>query len=799
MVQDEEAVESRSPWPIILILGLIFLPGGILAFLLYGVLRYGKQRPSTVALIASVISFIAIVVGYFSIQGVLSGGSEVIKTQSVNGLGGILESIIPLWFSVSLILGSIAGWGFSVYSARQMKKSPHLTEIEGNWQYNFQYKRTPREYFERKKRIRELKNGLLISEHKAPMGLDEKTDEVVFRYDSEARKHTFMTGASGSGKTITMQNLIYSDIEVGKTVVVVDFKRSPKFASKLAAFAEENGREFFHFVNGDPKKYDIPLSKGQCYYDPLKSGTPTSKADMVLGMREYDSNAAVYKTAMQQLLQVLFGMTTYADRTLTPNVDWNHGGIFQLASIVSGNGLGQLAAANTVQVQPGSSNFTYELPGGGGITGSKEVYVNSPLAKQATELVEALKTKSPLTQAQGELQGQMRTILASEYGRWMKTGSNPEDREIDLYEQTSKDGNVILFSLNSDSEPEFAQYIGSMIFSDLTNISALRRNSGAENQVNIYVDEFQAVPPTSVTSLLEKSRESKMALTLALQSFEQVIAAAENTGEAYLLSIIDTCSNFIAHAGAAEKSAIRLSEILGKHFETVHSRSNDNDSSFLSVNWSKNKTSKITSHQEERWIFPPSEFMSLSIPDDANGNKSSAVWVTKASADPKYSKKGGPSARTVWMIPADPVTVEYYFGSEKESDEDEPVSLQRIEPEAPKVYQQLAPANEVVEDDSSEIEDDWSYEDISDEEIDSTEATAFLPEVAPEPYDLNDLFNSNAAPNSRTEEKKTETTSLPKKAEMPPQRKGLPTQPPSRGLPTHRPAPISSESLPDLD
>lgn len=958
---EEYEDKHKSPWPLLTLLGLIFLPGAIAAFGLWTLFRYRKQQ-------VSVVATVGMIIGLAGLISLIASGSMIVEAfQHLDAFLDYLPAFVIAWVGLSVIIGVPFGCIFVWWEARRMRKNPYLKQLEGSWRYKFEYARTPLQKLHRKTNIKKLRNALLVEEQKAPMGLDEKTDEVVFRYDTEARKHTFMTGASGSGKalhantwiptkrgfvrasrvkvgdiffdeqgkatrvsavyqpktpdhfeitlsngeivrtcgdhlwtvrkvagngtaftlstreiakasakyyisslknpvegtekiqlntrllgewlasgagddgfirlrdkvsrelvsqkdsfvddlkqlgwlnnkgervkldsntllanvesrerileaatrvagahtfdgqtkltitdrsaaeflrqlvfslgmqpsllhvvdgsysfkfkntnakvqnngvftltvgsvnrkkaplrgpiyfsevkaiednpddyfcftvdspshlflfgksftpthnTITMQSLISADIENGKTVVVVDFKRSPKFASKLAAWAEDNDREFYHFVNGDSEEYDIPRSKGQCFYDPLKSGTPTSKADMVLGMREYDSNAAVYKSAMQQLLQVLFGMLKFADHDVAKQIDWNHGGLYQLASVMSGNGFGELAAGCTVELSPDSprKKWPYMKPGAGGLAGAQEVFMNTPIAKNAIELAEAMRAKGPLTQARDELQGQMRTIIASEYGQWMKTGNTNEDREIDLFELTKEDGNVILFSLNSDSEPEFAQYVGSMIFADLTNISALRRNAGSDNQVNIYVDEFQAVPPTAVTSLLEKSRESKMALTIAQQSFDQVVASAKTAGEAYLNSILDTCSNFIAHAGATEDSATRLSKLLGKQFVTVYSKTNDNDSSFLSTNRNKSLDSKVAAREEERWIYGPSEFMKLSSPDPANDFKSSAVWVTKTSADPKYSKKGGASARTVWMVPPERVLLEYYEG-----------------------------------------------------------------------------------------------------------------------------------------
>lgn len=659
---------------------------------------------------------------------------------------------------------------------------------------------------------------------------DNPADYFCFTVDSPSHLFLFGKSFTPTHNTLTMQSLISADIENGKTVVVVDFKRSPKFAAKLAAWSADSGREFYHFMNGEVKDYDIPRSKGQCFYDPLKSGTPTSRADMVLGMREYDSNAAVYKSAMQQLLQVLFNMLNVADHDAARQIDWTHGGINQLASAVTGNGIGELAAACTVELAPDDPRpkWPYMKPGAGGIAGAQEVFMNTSQAKNAIELAEAMRSKGGLTNARDELQGQMRTITASEYGKWMKTGNTAEDREIDLFELTKRDGNVILFSLNSDSEPLFAQFVGSMIFSDLTNISALRRNIGSDNQVNIYVDEFQAVPPTAVTSLLEKSRESKMALTIAQQSFDQIIASADSNGEAYLNSILDTCSNFIAHAGSTEDSATRLSKLLGKRLVTVYSKTNANDSSFLSSNRARNMDSKVAAREEERWVYPPSEFMKLSSPDPANGFKSTAVWVTKTSADPRYAKQGGVTARTVWVIPADKVLVEYYEGKQPEARpvrtlpvtpaseyvREQPVADINFDEEAPSRQPYNASADDYDYELEAEGDDDWGMVEVEDEP-EETPVPAPLPITQRRPASraetaakdsVADLFRSSTPkapapspvlvqPNKPTP--KPTPVATPPKQGLPSAKPGLPLRP--GGLPRINPQPKPEGALPDIN
>jgi hypothetical protein len=471
----------------------------------------------------------------------------------------------------------------------------------------------------------------------------EDNPEDYFCFEVDSPSHLFLCTESfiPTHNTITLLSLINNDIQRGAPVIVIDFKRSPELASKIASWTKEAGGNFYHFVNGSPKSYDVKNSPGQAYYDPLRNGSATAKADMVLGMREYDTASAVYKAAMQQLLQVLFAMLKYADRSKAPSIRWNDGGIYQVASAVTGSNLTELASACE----------------------------GTPIQAEAEAIDIQSKGKTQIRHAMEELQGQIRTIVASEYGRWLKQSDDAAN--IDLFEMTKGSGNVILFSLNSDAEPDFARYIGAMILSDLTGVSAKRRNQKLTNQVMVYVDEFQAVPPTSVTSLLEKSRESRVAMTLAQQSFEQIIASSERNGEAYLLSILDTCSNFIVHNGATEDSAERLSKILGKKWVTSYRQSNQNQSSFLSTNWSNKRNATIQTSEEERWVFEPRQFMSLSSPDKNNGFKSTAVIINKTSSDPFFKDRtGGATARTVWMIPNKKVIQEYYEPSFDGEDDD---------------------------------------------------------------------------------------------------------------------------------
>lgn len=622
---------GSSVW-ILILLGVIFLPAVLVSLAYAALLRYGRLRFSVILIIAAIIDGIAI----FSLKASNAFAEIGDVFRNISTIGENWQTLIVPLLLINLIIGSIIGLSYCVWAVRQMVVNPWKLSVPGSWMYQFKYRKTPWQVLRRKKNAKKLKEGALNSKGKAALGIDEDSgdDNVVYRYDGEAIKHTLITGLPGSGKSISMMSMMKSDIEEGKSVVAIDFKRDPELASKLATWAKENGRNFYHFVNGEAQLYDIANSPGQAFYNPLASGTPTSKADMLLSMREYDTASAVYKAAMTQVLQVVFNMeyyvTLYKRRQNIPTIDWESGGFYTLVSIFTGNNLNELA----------------------------DQCVGTPIQDEAIALAQAISGRTQESHAADELRGQLRTITASEYGPWMRL--NRSGRNIDLFELTKEPGNVVLFSLNSDSEPEFAKYMGAIILSDLTSVSAKRRNEDLHNQVHVYVDEFQIVNPDSIKGLLEKSRASSMGITLAQQSLEQIISSSSTNGEAYLGSVLDTCGNFIIHFGATEPSAIRMSEILGKDDFETYSASVKNESFFGRLNWANRRNQRVMMGTEERWIYEPLRFMQLDSPSPKNGFKSTAIIINKTSMDKKFKGEPGAKARKVWMIPDNRVLEKYY-------------------------------------------------------------------------------------------------------------------------------------------
>lgn len=649
----------------IVIAVIFFFPALVQGYLVFALIRWFRLRPQLILLISAFLVTAYVIV--WRVEDYTQNLVDYIQFDVINDLWYDIGLLIGPLLVAYLILGVLGGCFTALFQAYRMKKHPELKAFEGHWMHDFEYRDTPLHVYLKNRRISKLKDGSLRDTKKAPLGLDIENDKVVSRYDDESLLHCLVTGQTGSGKSITLFSMIKNDIMSGKSLIILDLKRSPDFAAKIAKWCDEYNSNFYHFVNGSQQNYDIPHSRGQSFYDPLGSGSNTSKGDMILGMREYDQASAVYKSSMQQLLSAIYPLMEAVknrriqenDKTICEGIDWDSGGVFMLASAVQ------------------TTNFMELL--------DEASYVDDErMANVAVQMKEAVNKRGQnnLLHSLSELQGQMRTIITSDYGQWMKTSGT--DNDINLFDLTKTNGNVILFSLNSDDEKEFARLVGSIIMSDITRTSAERRNKGIQNHVNIYIDEFQILVPDTVTDLLEKSRASKMGITLAQQSLSQVVKNVQNNGEAYLDSIIDTCSSFVFHAGSGYGTAEKMAKIIGEHKVETYSISNKQDRFIFSLNWRNSRQGMTRKGFETEWIIDPTRFMQLSAPLESNDYYATAMIVKKASSDKVFAdKKGGAVGREVWMLPESEILETHYtptnaetraiYDQEKKSEIDVPV------------------------------------------------------------------------------------------------------------------------------
>lgn len=466
---------------------------------------------------------------------------------------------------------------------------------------------------------------------------DNPEDYVCFTVDSPSKLFLVTKSLIPTHNTVTMLSLIQNDILAGNPVCVIDFKKSPDLIYFLSKWAKENGREFYHFVSGKPGTYKNPYKDDQATYDPLSTGGATAKADMILNLRTWDSASEVFKKRTQDVLQSLFFLLERTPRQAVPEIEWDNGGLAQFVSALDLGNFKKMIEHMAKDMQAGRLS-----PG--------DVRRYNTLVELYKEL--SSKTKSDLKAQIIELLSIARTLIVSNYGDWLAKGAS--EYHIDLMKiATSDDAPVVLFSFNQQEEPEFAKYIGSIVMSDLSRVSALKNAKGDTTHFGVYIDEFQTLDPGTVKDNLEKARSSKMYITLSLQSIDQIVSAVESgDGEAMANAIIDTCANFIFHDGSGYDTAEKMSKIIGKSDRYIYRTTSNERPGILSRLVSIDKA-MVSKDIQKDWLVPPSEFQSLESPVSSNGYKATAYVVNKSSDDTRFKRSGGALARKVHVVVAD--------------------------------------------------------------------------------------------------------------------------------------------------
>ena len=635
--------KTNSLLPLFILSGMAVLPGFIASLITYYILfRTLKQKPIVIYLFLAVVSFFIFIWNLIA---------HPLTSMDISNHTSFMTAYLYLCSIAYVILTFFIVF----HQARQLRLYPELKVMKG-WAYNFEYRKTPYELYKRKQNIKSLKEGNEYAYDSAPLGIladkvfmesndagDVKyfdKERIVRSYYTERCGHTAATGQTGAGKTYTMLQLMRNDIEAGNPVFAIDFKKGTEYPYYLAKWAKEHGRQFYHFIAGKPGTYNNPFCDNQASYDPLATGTATSKADMMLNLRQWDGASEVYKKRTKDILESIFYLLENVDREKTKQyINWHEGGLSQFVSALQLKNL--YALIEQFKIDVSNKEHAGEYVSGGdkrrlsALLGLYEE-LNSPQGKGLLEQINGLVSNC-------------RTLIMSSYGDWLAKGETPY--HINLFEfATSEEAPVVLFSFNPQEESDFAKYMGSIILSDLSRTSAYKNAQGNKDLVGVYLDEFQILDPATVADLLEKARSSKMYILLSLQSLEQIVKSSSANGTAVRDSIVDTIQNFIIHKGSGQNTAEELAKIIGQTNMKKYVESGQRNSSLFQLNWRNSRNSRVNTQVEPDWIVSPSKFQNLSAPVKKNNYTSTAYYITKACAEKEFASMERAVARKVQII-----------------------------------------------------------------------------------------------------------------------------------------------------
>ena len=629
---------------------LLFFPATIAAVgFHFVVMRWLRQKWTVAVMIATLLSVCLM----FGLRGV------VVSLQGAGfayDSGEFWWSLLWLYVLVGALVGVWAGMVPYPMLHYQLRVSPHIRELKGagDWKSRFSYRRAPWEAMNRRARLKALKAGVAAENGSVPLGVEEplsdnplsQTDEIVARTPTEANLGMVMTGGSGAGKTTTLKSMLYAEVSTGsvKHIAYMDLKGDKALAADIAAMCKESGYQFYHVSQGRLNEYDIPLSDGMCSYDPLATGG-VQRAGTVLNLRVWTEESDKYRSDMQEFLNALFTLFDAVDPKDVPLIRWERGMVQAVEDACNIDAFRQL-------VDAAKGTDAYEA--GAGVY--RKLSRGADLAAQASAVA-----------------GKMRALSMSAFGQHLS--ANPYDYHmIDIARDTADDAPpcVILFTVPSGADKETARTLGALFFSDMARVMDHRQRHGEKSPLSLYCDEFQEIPITFVTPLLEKGRSAGLRTTLAAQSFSHIVTAAPGNGEAYLTTVCDTISSFLVCSGAGGDSAERVAGIAGKGKRAAWRRTNDNQTHMFSLNFLNRKNQNVTEDASEDWFTPPELFTRLVSPKPDNGFRSEAVYLVKGGAPEgvgwrerrrrrrEAGSTGGVWVRKVRLIPPDQVLGDSY-------------------------------------------------------------------------------------------------------------------------------------------
>lgn len=596
------------------IVGLVLLPsiiiGYLLFFILFRTLHYKNSFNIPVIIIPSII--ILSIVFIF-----------------------IPDSLVWKYIYITLIVGPIIGIILCITQSIKLKKHPEIKLQIGPY-YNFKYNENIFDRLKRNKLKEELSEGELNSSEAIPLGMlvepvelqnDKQYDSIepVYMYYDDAYKGTFVSGTVGSGKSVTLLQMMENTAQVGYPLIVIDFKKGQNISYHLLRMAKKYNRKFYHFVNGTSIG---ELAQYQSSYDPLAA--KEGQTDLILGMRTWDAASEVYKNRQISLLQCIFFLLNNLNEKDVPNFPWNEGGISQFVAALQIPNLFDLIQAYARKINKTNPDRNMELK----LQSLQEVY-NDLIAP-----------KSILKEQLDGLSVTMKNLTMSSYSNSLYKGSHGENH-IDLSKMCmDEDGPIILFQFSPNAEPEFAKYMGSIIVSDIKRAFGHKEVLDNKLPCGIFMDEFQTIDIDLIADIVAKVRSAKGFPVLSSQSILQLAANADSNASYKIDAFVEVINNFIVHNGASDNEAERFSKILGKTSKVSYKITEDNSSGLFK----KNKQ-MINKSESLEYRLEPNKLQKIAAPTEANNYRAECYLIQKSTNESQFAKLGYGIARKVFLIP----------------------------------------------------------------------------------------------------------------------------------------------------
>lgn len=319
-------------------------------------------------------------------------------------------------------------------------------------------------------------------------------------------KHIFISGTTGSGKTVALSNFIRSACIKNYGALIIDGKGDEGQESLLEItklFCKTYNRKLYIVSMNDPE-----ISNK---YNPFIRANETVAKDMLINMTTWSEEH--YKTNTERYLQRLIKLLKLANINLSFN------------SIVENIKSDKFIAL--------SKNLADNK-----IISNDEHLSNLDIAKASSKIAD---------------NASARFLTISE----SKVGELFNERGVDIY-KALKEKAIIIFVLNPLLYPETAQAMGRLILIDTKK--AVSKLFNSENRKFFIFDEINVYASSVLVDLINKSRSANITCIPATQSLSDL---ENETGDKFKNQIIENCNNYIVLRQNSFKSAEEWAKTIG--------------------------------------------------------------------------------------------------------------------------------------------------------------------------------------------------------------------------------------------
>jgi type IV secretory pathway TraG/TraD family ATPase VirD4 len=282
--------------------------------------------------------------------------------------------------------------------------------------------------------------------------------------DRAANQHTLVLGTTGSGKTVTICNIVESAIARGIPLIYIDGKGDYDLASRVAQCGQRQGRPVSLFA-----------MKGESVaYNPLAVGGFTSKKDRIIELREWSEEH--YKKLAEGYLQSVFKVMELCQipcnlATLAAHLD-----LKKLKSLVRDH------EASIPHVQALMEELNHQ--------------------DQASKYIESLVAE-------------IRNFTASEIGPLFRI--EPGKPTLTLQQVLAENG-IAYFCLPALEFPSMSRTLGRLIVNDLkATVAQQLSSSGSPRKLYVVFDEFSVFAGEQVLNAITMGRSAGIHAVLCTQ------------------------------------------------------------------------------------------------------------------------------------------------------------------------------------------------------------------------------------------------------------------------------------------